>query len=113
MYNGKNFVSSDTQNHITNSGIEWHFNLPLAPWHGRSFERLVRSFKELLRKELDRSKLNYKKLATVLLEVEFILNNQPLTYLYPDDLEEYITPNHLLFGRKLNAEALNSRHDHR
>ena len=106
--NGKNFVSSDTQNHIANSGIEWHFNLPLAPWHGGFFERLVRSVKELLRKELDKSKLNYEQLATVLLEVEFILNNRPLTYVYPDDLEECVTPNHLLFGRKLNAEALNS-----
>ena len=106
--NGKNFVSIDTQTYIANSGIEWHFNLPLAPWHGGFFERLVRSVKELLRKELDKSRLNYEQLFTVLLEVEFILNNRPLTYVYPNDLEECVTPNHLLFGRKLNAEALNS-----
>ena len=105
---GKNFVSSDTQNHIANSDIEWHINLPLAPWHGVFF-LLVKSDKELLREKLDRSKLNYEQLATVLLEVEFILNNRSLMYIYPDDLEECIMPNHLLFGRKLNADALYSK----
>jgi len=37
----------------------------------------------------------------VLTEVECILNSRPLTYLYPDDLEEPLTPSHLISGRRL------------
>ena len=103
--NAKNFVSIDTQNHIANTGIEWQFNLPLAPWHGGFFERLVRSVKELLRKELDKSKLDFEQLSTILFEIEAILNNRPLTYVYPNDLEQCVMPDHLLFGRKLNFIA--------
>ena len=106
--NGKNLVSTESQTHVANLGIEWHCNLPLAPWHGGFFERLVRSVKELLRKELGKSRFNYEQLYTVLLEIESILNNRPLTYIYPNDLEECVTPNHLLYGRKLNFTSTNS-----
>ena len=75
--------------------------MPLAPWHGGFFERLVRSTKVLLRKELQNCKLNFEELQTILLEVETILNNRPLTNYYDDDTEECLTPNHMLFGRKL------------
>ena len=37
----------------------------------------------------------------MLVEIEVILNSRPLCPLYDDDLEEPLTPNHLLFGRKL------------
>ena len=36
-----------------------------------------------------------------MLEKEVILNSTPLCPLYDDDFEEPLTPNHLLFGRKL------------
>ena len=59
--------------------IEWKFNLPLSPWQGGFFERLVRSTKILLTKELRNMKLNYEQLQTVLLEIETILHNRSLT----------------------------------
>ena len=34
-------------------------------------------------------------------EVEMMLNNRPLTYVYPNELENALTPNHSLFGRTL------------
>ena len=34
--NGKNFISQETGKFMTSFAIEWHFNLPLAPWHGGS-----------------------------------------------------------------------------
>ena len=34
----------------------------------------------------------------MLLKVELIINNKPLTYVYPNTIE---TPNHLIFGRQL------------
>ena len=41
---------------------------------------------------------HFEELETVLFEVELIINNKPLTYVYPNTIE---TPNHLLFGIQL------------
>ncbi|XP_057310554.1 uncharacterized protein LOC130648518 [Hydractinia symbiolongicarpus] len=99
-YNCNNFVSRDTQTYISNLKINWHFNLP--PWHGGFFERLVRSTKELLRKHLRSTKLSFEEMQTVLYEIECILNNLPLTYEYSTEFESCLSPNHMLFGRRLN-----------
>jgi len=95
-------VLEETQIFVSHLGVEWKSNLPLAPWHGGFFERLVKSTKELLRKQLRNLRLNYEELQTILFEVELILNNRPITYYYSDDSEECLTRNHMLFGRKLN-----------
>ena len=44
---------------------------------------------------------HFKELQTVLFEVELIINNTQLTYVYPNTIETWLTPNHLLFGRQL------------
>ena len=43
----------------------------------------------------------WDQLEIVLFEVELIINNAPLTYVYPNTIETCLTPNHLLFGRQL------------
>ena len=68
---------------------------------GGFFERMIKSTKRCLKKTLGRARLTYEELLTVLTEVECILNSRPLTYLYPDDLEEPLTPSHLISGRRL------------
>ena len=50
--NSKNSILQETRKFITSFRIEWHFNLPLAPWHGDFFERLIRIVKLLLKKQL-------------------------------------------------------------
>uniref|UniRef100_A0A1X7U584 DUF5641 domain-containing protein n=1 Tax=Amphimedon queenslandica TaxID=400682 RepID=A0A1X7U584_AMPQE len=40
-------------------------------------------------------------LLTVVTEVEMIVNLQPLSYVSQDDLEEPVTPSHLLIGRRV------------
>ena len=45
----------------------------------RIFERLVKSVKDLLIKNLKGSRLSYEEMQTVLFECEAILNNRPLT----------------------------------
>ena len=42
-----------------------------------------------------------EELKTVLIEVKLIINNAPLTYVYPNTIKTYLTLNHLLFGRLL------------
>ena len=46
--------------------------------------------------------LSVIEIQTVLLEVEVILNSRPICALYDNDLAEALTPNHLLYGRKLH-----------
>ena len=99
----KNFISDETQSFATSLGSNWDLNLPLAPWHGGLFERLVRSTKTLLKKDLQNYRLSCDQMQTVLFEVEMILNNRPLTYVYPDEIENALTPNHLLFSRILTS----------
>ena len=45
---------------------------------------------------------HFKELQTVLFEVELIISNAPLTYVYPNTIDETcLKPTHLLFGRQL------------
>ena len=46
------------------------------------------------------------KKLTLFFQIEQIVNNRPLSYVYPSDLECCITPNHLLFGRRLESIAI-------
>ena len=64
--------------------------------------KLVKTY---LRKILGTAKLSYDKMLTVLAEVEVVLNNRLLTYVYAEETECCLTPNHLLFGRTLELEA--------
>ena len=46
---------------------------------------------------------HFEELQTVLLEVELIIDNAPLslTYVYPNTIETCLTTNHFLFGTQL------------
>ena len=41
------------------------------------------------------------EIHTAVIEVESIVNSRPLSYVSPDDLEEPLTPSHLLMGRRV------------
>ena len=102
--NGTNFVSEIVQNFAASRNIDWKFNIESAPWMGGFWERLVQSVKRPLRKVLSNSTLKYNELLTVLIEIESMINNRPLTYVY-QDIEDPLTPNHLIFGRRINTNA--------
>ena len=75
--------------------------MPLLLWYGRFFEYLVRSTKKLFRKVLRGCRLNYAEIAYVqifLLETEAILNSRPLTQYFYEELEDCLSPSHMLFG---------------
>ena len=57
--------------------------------------------KRSLRKTLSKAKLNYEELLTVIVEVEGILNSRPLCYIYDNEIDEVLTPSHLIFGRRI------------
>ena len=89
------------EQHLSGVGVKWLFNLERAPWWGGIFERLVRMTKRCLRKMVGRSRLTYDELITAVCEVEGVLNARPLTYITADDLEEPLTPAHLITGRRV------------
>ena len=62
-------------------------------------ERMVRSTKRCLKKMIGLAKLTYDELLTAVTEVEAIVNSRPLSFISSDDLEEPLTPSHLLIGR--------------
>ena len=51
--------------------------------------------------------MRFDEFQTVVLEVELTINSRPLVAIYDDNLEEAITPNHLLFGRKIEVTNIN------
>ena len=48
-------------------------------------------------------KVSLIELETLTLEIECILNNRPLCEDFDNEIDDVITPNHLLFGRRIEA----------
>ena len=63
---------------------------------------MIQLVKRSLRKILGKVQLTYKELLTALIEVEGVINSQPLTYIYPEVAEEPLMPSHLVIGRRLS-----------
>ena len=92
----------DVQRHnIADLGIQWVFNFPKAPWWGGIFERLILSTKRCLRKIVGRARFTHDELLTAIVEVEAVLDSRPLSYVSMYDIDEPLTPSHLLPGRRI------------
>ena len=87
---------------FTDIRVKWRFNLERAPWWGGFFERMVQSTKNCLKKVVGKARLSHDELTTVLAEVEATINSRPFMYVSLDDIEEPLTPSHLLVGRRLS-----------
>lgn len=97
------FQHPDVGSYISGQRIQWEFNLEKAPWWGGFFERLVGSMKKCLKRVIGRARLSYEELSTVLCEVEAILNSRPLSFVSTEDLDEPLTPSHLMMGHRLTS----------
>ena len=79
--------------------IEWRFILPLAPWEGGVYERLVRIVKNALRSTLTKTLLGWEEISTTLAEIEICLNCRPIGYLNEDiNSNKVLTPALLMYG---------------
>ena len=105
-----NFLQSqDTieslEHFFTNRTIHWSHTPSRAPHFGGLREATVKAAKTHLHKVLATQRLTYEEYATILAEIEAILNNRPL---YPlSSQSEYgvdaLTPAHLLVGHALKS----------
>ena len=91
----------DVQEYLSTVSVRWVFNLEKAPWWGGMFERMIKSVKRCLTKVIGQAKFSLDELQTAVVEVEAIINSRPLSYVSSDDLEEPLTPSHLLTGRRV------------
>uniref|UniRef100_A0A7M5V7L8 DUF5641 domain-containing protein n=1 Tax=Clytia hemisphaerica TaxID=252671 RepID=A0A7M5V7L8_9CNID len=61
-----------------------------------------------LRKSLRKEILTCDELSTLLKRIENILNNRPLTHIYDSEITQPLTPNHLIYGRKIETSVKNT-----
>ena len=76
------------------------FNIECGPWWGGVFKRLVKSTKHCL-EMIGRTQLTLDELLTVIIEIKFVINSRPLSYTSGVDVEEPLTPSHLLVGKRI------------
>ena len=62
---------------------------------------MVRSTKRCLKKLIGRAHLSLDELTTALAEIEAVINSRPLSYISGEDMEEPITPSHLIVDHRI------------
>ena len=105
-HNFKTFTSVVVKKFMLMQGIRQNFILPLAPWWGGFYERLVRTVKVCLNKTLGKSFVTFEELQTILCEIEMVINNRPLAYVSDDDMDEALAPYQQMHGRDICQRIL-------
>ena len=91
---GTAFTAELTKNFAATRNIKWQFSLTGAPWFGGFWERLVSPVKRSMKKTLGNSTVCFNEIQVLLYEMELVLNSRPLGFVYDNDLEEILTPDH-------------------
>ncbi|XP_011875823.1 PREDICTED: uncharacterized protein LOC105570743, partial [Vollenhovia emeryi] len=89
---------------LATDGTQWQFNPPAAPHFGGKWEAGVKSVKFHLKRVIGENRLTYEEMATLLTQIEAVLNSRPLSPLTddPDDLQ-VLTPGHFLIGSAITT----------
>ena len=96
------FESDVIKEVLGRQGVDWQFIPKRAPWYGGFWEWLIGLTKQAIRKTLGRTFISLDQLQTVMIEIESMLNDRPLTYVNSDLQDpQPLTPSHLLYGRRI------------
>ena len=111
--NGSTYLSAATElqslmklpevkEELSRRGVTWKFIPKRAPWYGGFWERLVGLTKSAIKKVLGRRHISLTVLETIVVEIEAVINDRPLTFVSSElgDVEP-LTPAHLLHGRRI------------
>lgn len=96
--NGTNFVGGERElreliklwnqekisQFLSQMDVKWIFNTPKASHHGDVWERCIRTVRKVLNAFTKERVLDDERLATLMCEVEAIINNQPITKVSDD-----------------------------
>ena len=89
---------------LSRRGVTWKFIPKRAPWYGGFWERLVGLTKTTIKKVLGRRHVSLRTLETIVVEIEAVLNNRPLTFVSSEASDpEPLTPSYLLYGRRITC----------
>ena len=100
----ENLMTSETlKEALEGQNVRWHFIPKRAPWYGGFWEQMIGLTKQALKKNtLGRVFVTLSQLETIIVEIEAMLNDRPLTYVSPDLTDpQPLTPFHLLYGRRI------------
>ncbi len=105
--------SQEVLRYLAGNHTTWKFIVDRAPWWGGFWERMVKTVKLSLKKAIGRSTVTYDELATILTEVESIINARPITYVYDDQesVSYALSPSHLIYGRMITAMPNSSHYE--
>ena len=94
----------DLKESLGRHGVSWKFIPKRPPWYGGFWERLIGITKMSMKKVLGRVHISLLMLQTIIVEIEALLNDRPLTYVSSNIQDpEPLTPAHLLYGRRITA----------
>ena len=104
LFKQSQLENSTLYNSLTNDGTQWVFNPSAAPHMGGKWEAVVKSVKFHLRRTIGDTLLTFEALATLLTQIEGLLNSRPLEPLSedPEDVNA-LTPGHFLIGKAINS----------
>jgi len=77
--------------------IEWIFITPFAPWRGGQYERLIGVVKHHLKRVIRKKTLTIEEMWTLLIEVEKIVNERPITFMSESEVIKPLRPIDLAF----------------
>ena len=110
--NGKTFVAASKwiskiqrderlQDYLAENVMKWQFNLSRASWWGGLFERMISIVKGALYKTVGSAKVTFTEMEEILIDIQLVINNRPLSYC-EDDIElPVLTPNMLIHGKSI------------
>ncbi|XP_055914024.1 uncharacterized protein LOC129947450 [Eupeodes corollae] len=105
----KMVLSTDFNNIISTflskNECQWHFIPPVSPHFGGLWESGVKAVKTHLKRVIGDAVLTFEEMATLLTQIEGILNSRPISQISDSDTSSLdpLTPGHFLIGTAITA----------